>query len=220
MREKFYFLSVTAFLFFIENIHAQNWVNGGNTLTAAGKLGIKSNFSLIFTTANVERGRILNTGNWAIGTTTATSKLTLNSAANASPFKAMINNVAKLQVNSNGGVSIGSATAGPANGLYVNGNVGIGTATPSYKLSVSSTGSVAIYGNGATYGVYGSGGSYGTYGSSSYIGAFGSGSTYGLYGTGSYGVYGSGATYGVFGNGTTYGVYGNGFYAIYGTSAT
>ncbi|MBU0727855.1 tail fiber domain-containing protein, partial [Patescibacteria group bacterium] len=37
----------------------------------------------------------------------------------------------------NGGVVIGSNTTGPAEGLYVNGSVGIGDSSPSYKLDVS-----------------------------------------------------------------------------------
>jgi len=41
---------------------AQNWVNGGNSLTANGTLGTKSNFSLSFQTNNAERGGLTKTG--------------------------------------------------------------------------------------------------------------------------------------------------------------
>ena len=63
------------------------------------------------------------------------------------------------------------------------GNVGIGTTSPSSKLSVGGSGSssYAIYGTGTTYGMYGSGTSYGVYGTD--------GTNYGYLGSSSYGVY-------------------------------
>jgi hypothetical protein len=212
-------------------VSAQNWVNGGNNLAANGNLGINSNFSLLFETNNIERGRITNGGNWGIGTTSPASRLAVNSSANVSPFRAQINGSTKLIVNGNGGTSIGSSTAGPANGLYVAGNVGIGTTNPNNKLHVEgiglftqgitasnggiiglNTNGVGVIGEGNTYGFYGSSpnvgvlgrslsGGHGVDGWSSYIGVYGNG--------GSYGVYGAGNNTGVYGSGTTYGVYGN-----------
>ncbi len=56
-------------------LFAQNWVNGGNSFAANGKLGTNDNFSLVFETNNVERGRLTNTGSWGIGTNTPQSQL-------------------------------------------------------------------------------------------------------------------------------------------------
>jgi hypothetical protein len=48
----------------------------------------------------------------------------------------MINGNTRFLVNEKGGVSIGSTTEGPAQGLFVNGNAGIGTAEPKTNLHV------------------------------------------------------------------------------------
>lgn len=216
-------------------LHAQNWVNGGNTLSANGTLGLNSNYSLIFETNNTERGRITNGGRWGIGSTGTSSRFTINSVSGESPFRTQIAGSTKFIVNSNGSSSIGSGTAGPTNGLYVAGSVGIGTATPAYKLqvignaSISSSlyvGSGGIYGYGGTtntLGVYGSGSSYGVYGTSPGTGVYGNSSNYG------YGVYGNSNYTGVYANGTSYGilsysnsssgigVYGSGSYGLYGS---
>lgn len=118
----------------------------------------------------------------------------------------------RMAIKSDGNVGIG--TASPTYNLDIsgtfrasatstfNGNVGIGTTNPLSKLSVG--------GNGvANAGVYGTGITYGVYGS---------GGNYGVYGSGvNSGVYGSGDTYGVRGEGVLYGVRGYGdtfdFYA-------
>src|SRR5258706_3591829 len=118
------------------NLMAQNWVNGGNALTANGTLGTTTNFSVLFKTNNSERGRITNSGLWGFGTTAPNSKVHINSATGQDPLRVQVNGVTKLLVHSVGGVSIGSFTTPPANGLFVSGNTGIGTATPENKLHV------------------------------------------------------------------------------------
>ena len=59
-------------------LQAQNWVNGGNSLSANGTLGTNSNHSLLFETNNIERGRITNGGNWGIGTNNPLKLLHVN----------------------------------------------------------------------------------------------------------------------------------------------
>ncbi|WP_018613152.1 tail fiber domain-containing protein [Segetibacter koreensis] len=204
MKKIFSILSFASFLFIQLTGLAQNWVNGGNTLTATGKFGTKNSQSVVFITNNTERGRITNGGNWGIGSTGTTSRFTVNSASGVSPFRAQVNGSTKFIVNGNGGVSIGSSSSGPSNGLYVSGNVGIGTSSPLYKLQVAGNASISsgLYvGNNGIFG-YNSSGS----------GVYGSGSTYGVYGTstGDYAVYGNGGTYGIYGIGVSSGVYGVG----------
>lgn len=199
MKLKFYFLLLSTTSFLIPNLNAQNWINGGNTLAANGTLGTNSNHSLIFETAGIDRGRITNTGNWAIGSIGTVSKFTVNSATNVSPFRAQINGASKFIVSPNGGVSIGTPNQGPANGLYVLGSTGIGTAFPAYSLHVIGT----IYGAGSNnVGVFGfSTSSDGVRGQSPYTGVYGYAGSNGVYGV-SYnngnGVYGYGLR-GVFG---------------------
>src|SRR4051812_35559407 len=55
--------------------NAQNWVNGGNNLSATGRIGTTSNQSFAFITSNTERGRITNGGNFGIGTGSPVTKL-------------------------------------------------------------------------------------------------------------------------------------------------
>jgi hypothetical protein len=227
MRKHLLFILGSACIGFT-NLSAQNWVNGGNSLSANGTLGTNSSHSLLFETSGLERGRITNGGNWGIGTASPLSKLAVNSASGASPFRASIAGVHKFVVGTNGGVSIGTATAGPANGLYVAGSVGIGTATPAYKLHVEgtiygkSTNSTGVFG----YSSYSNG--TGVHGQSIYTGVYGYAGGYGLYGVaynaGGYGVYavnssgsassgigvhGQSSWIGVNGTGNVYGIRGN-----------
>ncbi len=126
-------------------------------------------------------------------------------------------------------------------GLIVNpsGNVGIGTASPSYPLAVRSSSTNAVYGNtsasgayggyfeGNTNGVLGSASTYGVVGYASSSGgiasyAYNTGAgSYGGLGWSSVGVYGHGASNwsGIFA-GDYYGAYGYGYYyGLYGQNA-
>jgi hypothetical protein len=202
---------------YLASLHAQNWVNGGNTLAADGRLGLNSNFSLIFETNNTERGRITNGGNWVIGTTPKTAKFTVNSAAGQHSLRAMVGESTKLIVNSNGGTTIGGGTTvGPANGLYVAGKVGIGINAPVALLDLLNPGSFTginvnnnYTGNVDRTGVYAYSVNNPGYG----FGILAYGGFRGIYGVAQSGAY-TGNCIGVHGSaigtaGSRYGVYGS-----------
>jgi hypothetical protein len=132
--KKFYALALC--IITVNATKSQNWVNGGNTLSANGTIGTNSSHSLLFETAGVERGRITNGGNWAIGSTGTTSRFTVNAPAAVSPFRAQVNGGTKLLVNGNGGLSVGTPNAAPANGLFVAGRVGIGISPSIQTLEI------------------------------------------------------------------------------------
>ncbi|HEX5152466.1 MAG TPA: tail fiber domain-containing protein [Parafilimonas sp.] len=145
MKQASFFL--IAIIFCSITTRAQNWVNGGNSLTADGTLGTKSNFSLLFQTNNTERGRVTNNGLWGFGTTKPHAKVHINSTAAKDPLNVQVNGATKLLVHSGGGVAVGASVTPPANGLYVSGNAGIGTATPQNTLHVfkGSSGVIGYY---------------------------------------------------------------------------
>src|SRR4051812_36589642 len=109
------------------NLTAQNWLTAGNALGANGTLGTTTNFSVVFKSNNSERGRLTNGGLWGFGTTGPDSKVHINSASGQIPLRVQVNASTKFLAYSNGGVSIGSGSTPPANGLFVSGSVGIGT---------------------------------------------------------------------------------------------
>ena len=93
------------------------------------------------TTSQMEtKMAITNSGEVIIGDGgSSNSRLQVNSTSGQNAFIAQVNGSSKLTVNSNGSVSVGAATTGPANGMYVNGNVNIGTTASSSRLQVNST---------------------------------------------------------------------------------
>jgi hypothetical protein len=83
-----------------------------------------------------------------IGTSTPTDKLHVNTdTAGQNGLRVQIAGLTKLLVHNNGGLALGLNTTPPSNGLYVNGNVGIGTTSPDNKLHVFKGSAGAITGN-------------------------------------------------------------------------
>lgn len=226
-----------------QNVSPYWSLSGNSNATSSSKLGTTNGIPLRLYTKNAERLRIDTAGRVGIGTISPTELLHLNSATGKNPMRVQVNGATKFFVGSGGGVAIGANTTPPANGLYVAGNVGIGTNVPKAKLHVvgtslfsdavtvseggitaTNTTGIALTSNGYTYGVYASGGNAGVFGegddglygySSVRAGVYGQGPYYGVNG---YASDGSGK--GVSGDGA-YGVYGNGTaYGVYGNSTT
>lgn len=87
-------------------------------------------------------------GHIGMGTITPLAQLHINGNAGQDALRVQINGSTKLYVNTSGGVSVGSSTTPPANGLYVSGNVGVGTSVPSVKLSVAGGTDATLAGGG------------------------------------------------------------------------
>ncbi len=107
------------------------WVNGLPTLYAdsTGGLSVGGGVSASANGLNV-------VGITAIGTSFPSAKLHVNADAAQTVFRAQSNGSTKLLVSATGGVSVGSPSIGPANGLFVNGSTGMGTTVPETKLHV------------------------------------------------------------------------------------
>jgi len=215
------FLSIYVFFYLVILAHAQNsspyWsLTGNSNATSSSKLGTTNAINLRLFTSNLERIRITSSGLVGVGTTAPTSKFQINSTTSQDPLRVQVNGTTKLFAHRSGGLSVGSASTPPANGLYVSGNVGLGTNTPSYKLHVvgGATITQGLYVQDYGTASYNYAGSWGTYSYGSSGGTYSYGPTYGVYASGtassgSYGVYATGGTYGVYGSRATYGLYGN-----------
>jgi hypothetical protein len=74
---------------------------------------------------------------WGFGSNNPSAKVHVNTVAGQDALRVQVNGSTKLFVQSGGGVSIGSSTTAPSNGLYVSGPVGIGVAPGSFRLKVA-----------------------------------------------------------------------------------
>src|SRR6476619_2535148 len=125
----------------IHHLHAQNtspyWSLAGNSnASTSSKLGTTNGIPLRILTKNIERIRIDTAGRVGIGMTNPAARLVVNTPTGTAAFVVQIGGSTKLFMHSNGGLTVGSRSTPPATGLYVKGNVGIGTSTPAYKLHV------------------------------------------------------------------------------------
>ncbi|MDG1850188.1 MAG: hypothetical protein P8I82_06870 [Flavobacteriales bacterium] len=75
-----------------------------------------------------------------IGTSRPNSKLNINAARGQDALRVQVKGHTRLYLNSNGGMTVGNYIEPPSRGLYVYGNVGIGTTKPSQKLDVNGEG--------------------------------------------------------------------------------
>lgn len=82
-------------------------------------------------------------GRVGIGTNNPNSTLHIDGLSGQNPLRAAIAGQTKFHVSSNGGVSIGTPSAPPGNGLAVSGNVGIGTTAAAQKLTVIGDASIS-----------------------------------------------------------------------------
>ena len=106
-----------------------------------GTYAINTTGKLRFSTQDLDRMIITETGNVAIGTSLINSKLQVNGDGSNAALRVQINSASKLIVAPNGGVTIGANQLNPpANGLFVNGKVGIGTPNATSDLTINSPG--------------------------------------------------------------------------------
>src|SRR5215217_987738 len=161
MRKVLFTLATASLARCLPQTYAQNtspyWSLAGNSNATAStqKLGTTNAYALRITTNNTTRIYISpSAGYIGIGTTSPSSRLHINAASGTSPLKFQIAGTTKLYMSSSGGLSVGSGTAAPSNGLYVAGNVSIGISAPLYRLHVDGGINAAIYGTGGI-GLYG-----------------------------------------------------------------
>lgn len=100
-----------------------------NIAMYAKSTGATNNYALIVP---------LSGGKVGLGTEAPNTQLHVNAPSGEDLMRVQSAGITKFMVHSNGGVSVGALTVPAANGLYVNGDVRIGSATAAtgYKLSV------------------------------------------------------------------------------------
>ena len=129
----------------VTNISVSNAATGANFgVDGANNVQIRTaqSVNMLFYTAGTERARIDSSGNVAIGTTSATERMTLYSASGPTlGFRSTNYTYILDSVDSSGAFRIRRADGVSADRLYITsgGNVGIGTSSPSDKFVVAET---------------------------------------------------------------------------------
>jgi hypothetical protein len=141
-----------------KNNNTQNLGSSGKSwknLYVNGKSYLKTSYTYFnnasqqFRINNVDDRLVIDSsGKIGIGTLSPLARFHINGDAGKDAFRVQINGLTKLYVNSGGGVAVGASTTPPANGLYVAGNVGIGTSVPSVKLNVVGGSDASLAGGG------------------------------------------------------------------------
>src|SRR6056297_2585800 len=95
------------------------------------------NTDATFASTGINQFLIRAGGGVGIGTNAPNSQLHVNAPAGDNPLRAQVDGQTAFAVDSSGGVAIGGFTAfTPANGLYVAGRTGLGTAIPQRDLHI------------------------------------------------------------------------------------
>ena len=146
-------------------VGGSSWTQGGNTVIALRNLGTLNNYDLPFITSSTERMRITNVGNVGIGTTTPGNKLHIYGGASGGTPYELANGSLTLERNGRTSMQFLSPNTSDqyiffgdpqaanrawvgydhnidqlllhtGSTIYMDGNVGIGTSSPSLKLDV------------------------------------------------------------------------------------
>lgn len=83
-----------------------------------------------------------NTGKVGIGTSSPSDFVQIDAASLTNAFRVRIGGSTKFRVNSNGSITVGTLGAGPDNGLYVAGSVGVGTSGPTGRFQIIPLGNI------------------------------------------------------------------------------
>ncbi|MBX7108907.1 MAG: hypothetical protein K1X61_09690 [Chitinophagales bacterium] len=116
---------------------------GIGTSLPTAKLHVNTDFAgdafLVGPESGTPRFVVDGTGRSGFNVADPNARVHINSDAGEDAFRAQVNNTTKLLVSSTGGVSVGSASTPPVNGLYVAGSIGLGTTAPAVKLHINGT---------------------------------------------------------------------------------
>lgn len=83
-----------------------------------------------------------NTGKIGIGTSSPSDFVQIDAASITNAFRVRIGGSTKFRVNSNGSVTVGTLGAGPDNGMYIAGNVGVGTSSATGRFQIIPLGNI------------------------------------------------------------------------------